>query len=96
MIDSPTRGIIVQYGNAGEKLVIALCSMPMIEKQFKLLKEAQRYSINLFPHEFDKLAANGIIHEIQESGIFYLEKQYYSNFFGWSNEPVSEVMPFIC
>lgn len=96
VIDSPTRGAIVQYGNAGEKLVIALCSTPKIEKQFKLLNEAQRYSINLFPHEFDKLAANGIIHEIQESGIFYLEKQYYSNVFGWSDEPVSEVMPFIC
>jgi CRISPR-associated endonuclease/helicase Cas3 len=90
VIDSPTRGVVVQYGDEGKELVADLCGASELEKQFKLLKKAQRYSVNLFQHEFDKLFGTGAIHEVQKgAGVFYLEKEYYSKDFGWSDEPVS-------
>jgi CRISPR-associated endonuclease/helicase Cas3 len=100
VIDSPTRGVIVQYKRKdkkeneedGEELVKDLCSTQELEKQYKLLKKAQRFSVNLFPHEFDKLIKLGAIYEIQKgTGVFYLDKQYYCKEFGWSEEIVNSM-----
>lgn len=91
VIDSPTRGVIVPYGN-GDKIITELCSAFGLEKQGKLLKQAQRYSVNLFDHQFKKLLQAGAIQEVQDdAGIYYLDKQYYSKEFGWSEEPVGEM-----
>jgi CRISPR-associated endonuclease/helicase Cas3 len=91
VIDSPTRGIIVPYAD-GEKVITELCGAFGIEKQGKLLKQAQRYSVNLFAYQFDKLLKASAIHEVQEGAeIYYLDKQYYSLEFGWSNEPVNNM-----
>ncbi len=90
VIDSPTRGVVVQYGDEGKEIVADLCGVPELEKQYKLLKRAQRYSVNLFQYEFDRLYEKGAIHEVQKgAGVFYLDKEYYSENFGWSDEPVS-------
>ncbi len=90
VIDSPTRGVVVQHGDEGKEIVADLCGAPELDKQYKLLKKAQRHSVNLFSHEFDKLYKMGAIHEVQKgTGIFYLSEEYYSDDFGWSDEPVS-------
>jgi len=100
VIDSPTRGIVVQYKKEdgeesrenGEELVKDLCSAPELEKQYKLLKRAQRYSVNLFSHEFDALAKAGAIHEVQPGvGVYYLDERYYSEEFGWSDKPIIDM-----
>ena len=89
VIDSPTRGVIVPYADGG-KIIIELCGAFGLEKQGKLLKQAQRYSVNLFDHQLKKLLQAGAIQEVQkEAGIYYLDKQYYSKDFGWSEEPVN-------
>jgi CRISPR-associated endonuclease/helicase Cas3 len=89
VIDSPTRGVVVPY-KEGDEIIKDLCGAPELEKQYKLLKRAQRYSVNLFQHEFDKLYKTGAIHEAQEgAGVYYLNKEYYSEDFGWSEEPVN-------
>lgn len=89
VIDSPTRGVIVPY-KEGEEIITELCSARELEKQIKLLKQAQRYSVNLFTHQFDKLSRAGAIQEVQQgAGIYYLDKEYYSEEFGWSDEPVN-------
>jgi CRISPR-associated endonuclease/helicase Cas3 len=91
VIDSPTRGVIVPY-QEGEKIINELCSAFEPEKQGKLIKQAQRYSVNLFDHEFEKLFNTGVIQEVQKNvGIYYLVKQYYSEEFGWSDEPVGNM-----
>lgn len=91
-IDSPTRGIVVPYGKEGKKIINQLCSAFEIEKQYKLLKKSQRYSVNVYANIFDTLAGNQIIREAQkESGIYYLDSQYYSNEFGLSKEIVNEM-----
>jgi len=90
VIDSPTRGVIVPYKD-GEKLITELCGAFGLEKQGKLLKQAQRYSVNLFDHDFKELLRTGAIQEVQpEAGIYHLNEQYYSEEFGWSKEPVSD------
>jgi CRISPR-associated endonuclease/helicase Cas3 len=89
VIDSPTRGVIVPYED-GDKIITDLCGAFGLEKQGKLLKQAQRYSVNLFDYQFKNLLKIGAIQEVQEGAeIYYLDKPYYSDEFGWSDEPVN-------
>lgn len=90
-IDSLTRGVIVPYGE-GERIINELCGGENLEWQYLLLKEAQRYSVNVFSYMFDEFVKQRIIHEIQKgAGIFYLDKQYYSNEYGMSGSPMNEM-----
>jgi len=91
VIDSLTRGVVVPYRD-GEKIIADLCSAFNLEEQAKLLKRAQRYSVNLFEHQFKKLLEVRAIQEVQEgAGIYHLNQQYYSEEFGWSDKPVSDM-----
>ena len=91
VIDSVTRGVVVPYGE-GETVIADLCSVPELDKQYKLLKKAQQYSVNLYDHQFEKLSKIGAIQEVQRgAGIYYLDKQYYDADFGWSDEPVNSM-----
>lgn len=89
-IDAPTRGVIVQFGPEGKKLVADLCSAPHPEQEFGLLRRAQQYSVNVFLHVFDTLLKSRAISEISaDTGIYYLHCEYYSDDFGLSETPVS-------
>ena len=95
-IDSPTRGIVVQYGKEGKQIVSELCATREVEKQYKLLKKAQRYSVGVYENVFNDLEKRKIIHEVQKGmGVFYLDRQYYSNEFGLSKEIINEMQPLI-
>ncbi len=95
VIDAPTRGVIVPYAK-GEQIITELCGAFGLEKQGKLLKQAQRYSVNLFDHQFSDLLKAGAIKEVQEdAGIYHLNEQYYSEEFGWSDKPVSDMKTLI-
>jgi len=96
VIDSPTRGVIIPIGK-GRRIITELCGAFGLEKKGKLLKQAQRYSVNLFDHQFRNLQQAGAIQEVQEdAGIYYLNNQYYSEEFGWSEEPVNNLITQIC
>lgn len=92
VIDAPTRAVLISYGNEGKQVIDNLVSafnQPdcPIQQQFKLLRRAQYYSVNLFPNHFEKLNKNGAIYEVQkDAGIYYLDGRYYSNEFGVSLE----------
>ena len=90
VIDSPTRGVIVPIGK-GRRIITELCGAFGLEKKGKLLKQAQRYSVNLFDHQLNGLLKIGAIQEVQDAGIYYLDKQYYSKEFGWSDKPVGDM-----
>ena len=91
-IDSPTRGVIVPYEENGDDIVNQLCDAVMLEKQYKLLKAAQRFSVNLYSYELEDMGKKNAIREVQkDSGIYYMDYQYYSNEFGWSKEIVTEM-----
>ena len=96
-IDSPTRGVVVPFGDEGENIVNQLCSSFLLEKQYELLKSVQRFSVNLYPYEFEDMGRKNAIREVQkESGIYYMDYQYYSNEFGWYKYSVTEMKNNIC
>lgn len=90
-IDAPTQSVIVRFGTEGNELVNDLCAAFDLESQFGLLRKAQQYSVNLFPHEFRKLSEQDALFPVQdETEIFYLDSKFYSDQFGISMEPVNE------
>lgn len=92
VIETVARGIIVPFGKEGKDLISKLCSVMEIDKQFKLLRRAQRYSVNIFPNVLEKLQKQGAIHEAQiGSGVLYLDDRYYSDEFGLSEIPIKDM-----
>ncbi|MBF0521025.1 MAG: CRISPR-associated helicase Cas3' [Nitrospirae bacterium] len=92
VIDSNTRGIVVPYGQAGKELISNLCSETKIDELYKLLKGAQRYSVNVFSNIFEKLQKQGGILEAQKgTGIYHLDERYYSDEFGLTENPVTDM-----
>jgi CRISPR-associated endonuclease/helicase Cas3 len=82
-IDAPTRGIIVPYGQAGKNLIGELCGAFEVEKQYKLLRKAQQYTVNVFPYILNQLQEQQAVRPIQEGlDILYLDTRYYSQDFG--------------
>lgn len=82
-IDAPTRGIIVPYGERGKEIITALCAAYEPDKQFGLLREAQQYTVNVFPHVLQALDKADAIHTVQDGiDILYLRPGYYSDDFG--------------
>lgn len=96
-IDAATQGVIVPYIGAGDdregsRLIAELCAAFEPEKQFALLRRAQQFSVNVFPHVFDALKRADAIVEIGEGiGIFHLRPEYYSEFFGLSDTPTTSM-----
>ena len=89
VIDAPTRGIIVPYGKTGQELINDLCSAFEVEKQFKLLRRAQQYTVNVLPSDLDRLEKAGAVHEIREGVdiLYLLDARYYNQAFGLSQTP---------
>ena len=88
-IDSPTQGVIVPYGKEGSAIITDLCAAYLPEKEFDLLRQAQQFTVNVFPNELERLIKAHAVQEIQEgTGILFLaNSRYYSNEFGLSETP---------
>ena len=99
-IDSPTQAVIVPYGPKGRRLISDLCGVAKefdVGRYHKLLKQAQRYSVNVFPNVWKKLLDQNAVHEVQPGeGIYYLDEQFYSPKFGLSQEPCNLMSTYIC
>lgn len=91
-IDAPTRGVLVPYGARGQEIINILCSTYEPDKQYALLKEAQQYTVNLFPNDFKTLVDLDALHFVQKDvEILYLKKsEYYSKHFGLGTEVVTD------
>lgn len=88
-IDAPTQGVIVPFCESGRELVSDLCAAYEVEKQYDLLRRAQQYTVNVFPHQLAKLQEAGALHPVQEgTGILHLDPRYYSFEFGLVTEPI--------
>jgi CRISPR-associated endonuclease/helicase Cas3 len=89
-IDGATQGVIVPFGEEGRRLIAELCAAYEVELQYKLLKRAQQFTVNVFQHVLDKLSRAGAIHRIKEDvDILHLDERYYSNDYGLSTEPIA-------
>ena len=92
VIDAPTEAIIVPYDEAAKSIIAELSIELPIKETAKLLKTAQQYSVNVFSYMIKKLHdEKALFQTYEESGIWYLDAQYYSNDFGVSLEPVSQM-----
>jgi CRISPR-associated endonuclease/helicase Cas3 len=90
-IDAPTQAVIVPYEEEGNKIVTQLCCIALQDKKNyrKLLQQAQKYSVNVFPNVWKKLKESSAVFETQPgSGIFCLREQHYSSDFGLSADSV--------
>jgi CRISPR-associated endonuclease/helicase Cas3 len=87
-IESATESVVVPYGEQGRELIGKLCSEIWDPDEAKLLrKQAQQYAVNVFPNILSKLRKANAIHESSEdSGIYYLNEQYYNETYGLSPE----------
>jgi CRISPR-associated endonuclease/helicase Cas3 len=82
-IDSVTQGVVVPFGEKGKEIVNLLCSTRDLDRQFRLLRQAQQFTVNLFPHEIASLQQKGAIHEAQPgTGVLCLQPGFYSEEFG--------------
>ena len=94
-INAPTEAVIVPYGE-GEEIIAALCAEPEPAKAYKLLKRAQKFSVNVFPNVWQKLKENRAVIPVQEGEeIYYLDKRHYSDAFGLSTKEVGSLEPKI-
>lgn len=87
-IDAPTQGLIVPYSDAGNAVINELSSSFDPEKEIGLLKQAQQFTVNVFPQVLQRLQRTGALHEVQEgTGILYVEARYYHEDFGLAEAP---------
>jgi len=91
VIETVARGIIVPYDEEGKELISKLCSVQELEKQNKLIRRAQRYSVNVFPDVLNRLREQAVREVQKGSGILYLDERYYSDEFGLSEKPVKDM-----
>jgi CRISPR-associated endonuclease/helicase Cas3 len=92
VIDAPTEGIVVPYGRRGKQLIGRLASEEFNHNPFPLLKQAQQFTVNVFPRDFAKLKDAGAIKSLSEEfNIFHLDECFYDPKFGLSTEPVTEM-----
>jgi CRISPR-associated endonuclease/helicase Cas3 len=91
-IDAPTQGVVVPFGKAGRDLIARLHGAFDIELEFDLMREAQQYTVNVFPGVLKKLRDAEAVKEVKpETRILTLDSRYYSLLCGLSIEPVSEM-----
>ncbi|PKO46744.1 MAG: CRISPR-associated helicase/endonuclease Cas3 [Betaproteobacteria bacterium HGW-Betaproteobacteria-22] len=92
-IEAPTRSVIVPYGE-GKELIAELCKVSKdfnAKKYYGLLKQAQKFSVNVFPNVWRNLEKAEAIVEIQKEGIYFLKETNYSQAFGLSAEVVADM-----
>lgn len=93
VIDAPTRGLIVPYGD-GTNIIEEISSTFDIRTCTSLMRKAQRYTVNVFPNDWDALLKERPqgIHEIRTgTGIYYLDARYYDAQFGLSITQINEM-----
>ena len=79
-INANTRGVIVPYGADGAAVISELCAAWEPKKQFRLLKRAQQFTVNVFPYVFEALQRDHALHEVLEgTGILYLDEKWYND-----------------
>src|ERR1035438_1276723 len=79
-IDSQTQGVIVPFGKEGADLIAELCAVHDLTSEFRLLRRAQQFTVNVFEHEMGHLRQKGAVYEAQRgTGVLCLHKQFYSN-----------------
>lgn len=97
-IDAPTQAVIVPYGDKGKEIINILNAGPKADYQvfYIALRQAQKYSVNVFPNTWKKLVdAQIALHEVEETGVFILDQRFYSDEFGLTTREVNAMETMI-
>ena len=86
VIPDGTVGVIVPYNDEAKNIIARLNSDITFAEQTKLLRLAQKYTVNVYPNLFKKLCESGGIYELACKA-YALEKRYYSEEFGITEDP---------
>ena len=82
-IDCQTRGVVVPFRKEGRDLVAELSAAHDLASEFRLLRKAQQFTVNVFPHEIQSLRRKDAIYEAQAgAGVLCLREGFYSDEFG--------------
>lgn len=91
VIDAPTLGIIVPYESEGKEIITELFNQFAYEKRSKLLKRAQRYTVNVYDQLLQQLIKQNAIRQVPEIGVYVLtDSRFYHPAFGLSENPTQE------
>jgi CRISPR-associated endonuclease/helicase Cas3 len=94
-LEAPSNNVLVPYGR-GEEIISELCGKFSFLKSIPLLKEAQMYSINVYPNELKSLYERGAIYETktvsddEALGFWALREEFYDDEVGLKREPRSK------
>ena len=88
VIDEQTQSVLVPY-EKGEEIIAKLCSIRDMREMTRLLREAQQYSVSLYDSRFKRFLSSGIIRYDENSGVYILRKEYYSQDTGVTDMPVA-------
>jgi CRISPR-associated endonuclease/helicase Cas3 len=81
-IDAPTQSVIVPF-EEGANLIAELCRLdPSYPEFYKTLKQAQKFSVNVFPNVWEQLMHAQALKPIQDTGLYFLLDQHYDQCFG--------------
>lgn len=86
VIDQKTKSVVVPYGE-GTKLIEELAGRHMLREEIGYLKEAQQYSVNLYEPIFRRLAEEGALNSLGETGVVVLKEEYYDDWTGVKTTP---------
>ncbi|MFZ5560006.1 MAG: CRISPR-associated helicase Cas3' [Pseudomonadota bacterium] len=95
-IDSPTEGVVVPYGKEGKELINSFFSAGNGGPNLSLLRKAQQYTVNVFPHVLKRLIEAGALTPVgSELRVYCLDPRHYSNHFGLTAEAVNPMEALI-
>jgi CRISPR-associated endonuclease/helicase Cas3 len=82
-IDCQTQGVVVPFRKEGKDLIAELSAAHDLALEFRLLRRAQMFSVNVFQHEMECLKRNDAVYEAQRgTGVLCLREGFYSDEFG--------------
>ena len=82
-IDCQTQGVVVPFRKEGRDLIAELSAAEELASEFRLLRKAQQFTVNIFQHEKEHLCQKGAVYEVQPgTGILCLLEEFYSDEFG--------------
>lgn len=85
-IDQKTKCVLVPYSE-GRALIEKLAGSHSLSEEIRNLKKAQQYSVNLYEQIFERLAAEGALYSLGETGVVVLREEYYDAWAGVRTTP---------
>ena len=83
----PTQGIVVPFRESGKEMIAALNAAYDLAVEWKTLRKAQPYTINLYEWQFRRLLADGAIYAVEGgTGVYCLRPEFYDDDYGLRTE----------